>query len=69
LRPTVIDINPLIKGMEELLRRTLEETVELEFVLGGGLCKLLNVRKSLPRRRPHVTQSGHGQSGLKRKSL
>ena len=37
LSPDIIDINGLIKGMEELLRRTLGETIQLEFVLGGGL--------------------------------
>ena len=37
LSPNIIDINGLIKGMEELLRRTLGETIQLEFVLGGGL--------------------------------
>jgi signal transduction histidine kinase len=37
LRPATIDINRLITGMEELLRRTLGETTQLEFVLGGGL--------------------------------
>jgi signal transduction histidine kinase len=37
LRPTTIDINRLMSGMEELLRRTLSEATRLEFVLGGGL--------------------------------
>jgi signal transduction histidine kinase/ActR/RegA family two-component response regulator len=37
LRPTTLDINRLITGMEELLRRTLGETIQLEFVLSGGL--------------------------------
>ena len=37
LSPDIIDINRLITGMEELLRRTLGETIQLEFVLGGGL--------------------------------
>ena len=37
LSPNIIDINGLIKGMEELLRRILGETIQLEFVLGGGL--------------------------------
>jgi signal transduction histidine kinase/CheY-like chemotaxis protein len=37
LRPETIDVNRLIVGMEELLRRTLGETTELEFVLGGGV--------------------------------
>jgi CheY-like chemotaxis protein len=37
LRPATVDINRLITGMEELLRRTLGETIQLEFVLGGGL--------------------------------
>jgi signal transduction histidine kinase len=37
LRPATIDVNRLITGMEELLRRTLGETIQLEFVLGGGL--------------------------------
>jgi len=37
LSPASIDINQLLRGMEELLRRTLDETIELEFVMGGGV--------------------------------
>jgi CheY-like chemotaxis protein len=37
LNPASIDINQLLRGMEELLRRTLGETIELEFVVGGGV--------------------------------
>ncbi|MGJ7512523.1 ATP-binding protein [Variovorax sp. GT1P44] len=37
LQPIVADVNALVHGMEELLRRTLGETVVHEFVLGGGL--------------------------------
>jgi signal transduction histidine kinase len=37
LQPTVIDVNCLVSGMSELLRRTLGEHVEIECVLAGGL--------------------------------
>jgi PAS domain S-box-containing protein len=37
LDPRPVRVNPLIGSMEDLLRRTLSETVELEFVLAGGL--------------------------------
>jgi signal transduction histidine kinase/ActR/RegA family two-component response regulator len=37
LSPAIIDTNQRIRSMEELLRRTLGETIDLEFVLGGGL--------------------------------
>ena len=37
LAPVALDVNGMIHGMEELLRRTLGEAVELEMVLAGGL--------------------------------
>ena len=37
LSPIVIDPNGLVRGMEELLRRTLEERIDFECVLAGGL--------------------------------
>jgi signal transduction histidine kinase/CheY-like chemotaxis protein len=37
LEPTRIDVNRLVAGMSELLRRTLGETVAVETVLAGGL--------------------------------
>ena len=37
LAPTVLNVNKLVAGMSELLRRTLGETVALETVLAGGL--------------------------------
>lgn len=37
LRPTSIDVRRLLSGMDELLRRTLGEDIEIELVLGGGL--------------------------------
>ncbi|MFI5029281.1 MAG: CHASE3 domain-containing protein [Reyranellales bacterium] len=37
LDPRVIDLNKLVAGMSELLRRTLGETLQLETVLAGGL--------------------------------
>ena len=37
LAPRVIDLNKLVAGMSELLRRTLGETLQLETVLAGGL--------------------------------
>lgn len=37
LMPEVADMNALVRGMDELLRRSLGETVRLELALGGGL--------------------------------
>ena len=37
LTPVPLDMNAMVHGMEELLRRTLGEAVELEMVLAGGL--------------------------------
>lgn len=37
LSPAVIDANILVRGMEDLLRRTLGECIEFECVLAGGL--------------------------------
>jgi len=37
LAPTAIDVNKLVAGMSDLLRRTLGETVAIEAVLAGGL--------------------------------
>ncbi len=37
LSPQVIDVNRLVAGMSDLLRRTLGVTVELETILAGGL--------------------------------
>jgi signal transduction histidine kinase/CheY-like chemotaxis protein len=37
LKPAVTDVNTLVRGMEDLLRRTLGEAIEVEFVLGAGL--------------------------------
>jgi signal transduction histidine kinase len=37
LEPTRLDINRLVSGMSELLRRTLGETINVETVLAGGL--------------------------------
>lgn len=37
LTPEVADVNALVRGMDELLRRSLGETVRLELALGGGL--------------------------------
>ncbi|MCW3835951.1 CHASE3 domain-containing protein [Sphingomonas canadensis] len=37
LAPSAIDVNRLVGGMSELLRRTIGETVRLETVLAGGL--------------------------------
>lgn len=41
LEPTAVDINRLVAGMEGLLRRTLREEIEIEFVRGGGLWEAL----------------------------
>jgi len=40
LAPTVCDVNKLVSGMSELLRRTLGEPVEIEAVLAGGLWRV-----------------------------
>jgi signal transduction histidine kinase len=37
LAPEVVDVNRLVAGMSDLLRRTLGEDVEIETVLAGGL--------------------------------
>jgi len=37
LSPATVELNGLVAGMSELLRRTLGERIELETVLGGGL--------------------------------
>jgi len=37
LSPQALDINRLVSGMSELLRRTLDETIKIETVLAGGL--------------------------------
>ncbi|WP_434456670.1 PAS domain S-box protein [Stutzerimonas urumqiensis] len=37
LDPKTVDANRLVQAMEELLRRTLGETIEMELVLAGGL--------------------------------
>ena len=37
LAPVSLDMNAMVSGMEELLRRTLGETIALEMVLAGGL--------------------------------
>jgi signal transduction histidine kinase len=37
LAPVVLDVNGMVSGMSELLRRTLGERVEVECVLAGGL--------------------------------
>ena len=41
LAPQNVDVNRLVTGMSELLRRTLGESVVLETVLGGGLWRTL----------------------------
>ena len=41
LEPASIDINKLVLGMSELLRRSLGEKIELETVLAGGLWRAL----------------------------
>jgi signal transduction histidine kinase/CheY-like chemotaxis protein len=37
LAPETVDLNRLVRGMSELLRRTLGEIIEIETVLAGGL--------------------------------
>ena len=37
LNPSVTEVNGLVRGVEDMLRRALGETVRLEFALGGGL--------------------------------
>jgi len=41
LEPTPVDINRLVTGMSELLRRTLGESISIETVLAGGLWRTL----------------------------
>lgn len=40
LDPTVLDVGQLIRGIENLLRRTLPESIELEVIHFGGLWKI-----------------------------
>jgi PAS domain S-box-containing protein len=40
LAPEQTDVNKLVAGMSEMLRRTLGETVAIEVVLGGGLWRV-----------------------------
>ncbi|WP_052003127.1 PAS domain S-box protein [Microvirga sp. BSC39] len=37
LQPEMVDLNKLVSGMSELIRRTLGETISIETVLAGGL--------------------------------
>ena len=37
LEPRVLDLNALVGGMSEMLRRTIGETIQIETVLSGGL--------------------------------
>ncbi|MBM7115851.1 response regulator [Archangium primigenium] len=37
LEPTVINLGRLVRGMDEMLRRTLGESIEVETVISGGL--------------------------------
>jgi PAS domain S-box-containing protein len=41
LEPRLIDVNRLVGGMSDLLRRTLGESVSIETILAGGLWKTL----------------------------
>ena len=41
LAPKVIDLGKLIRGMDEMLRRALGETIEIESVVAGGLWNTL----------------------------
>jgi nitrogen-specific signal transduction histidine kinase/CheY-like chemotaxis protein len=47
LEPSVTDLNALVQGMAEMLRRTIGETIELECALGGGLWWTLVDRSQL----------------------
>jgi PAS domain S-box-containing protein len=41
LSPTALDVNRLVAGMSDLLRRTLGEAISVEIVLGGGLWRTI----------------------------
>lgn len=41
LAPKAIDINRLVVGMEELLRRTISETIDIKIICGDGVWKAL----------------------------
>jgi signal transduction histidine kinase len=41
LDPKALDVNRLVSGMSELLRRTLGESINIETVLAGGLWRIL----------------------------
>ena len=40
LEPRVLDLNTLVGGMSEMLRRTIGETIQIETVLSGGLWRV-----------------------------
>ncbi len=40
LQPQVLDVNKIIGGMSEMMRRTLGESIALEAVLGGGVWRV-----------------------------
>ena len=40
LEPRVLDLNALVGGMSEMLRRTIGETIQIETVLSGGLWRV-----------------------------
>jgi signal transduction histidine kinase len=40
LSPQMVDVNKLIAGMNEILRRTIREDIEIETVLFGGLWRI-----------------------------
>jgi signal transduction histidine kinase/CheY-like chemotaxis protein len=40
LEPRVLDLNALVGGMSEMLRRTIGEAIHIETVLGGGLWRV-----------------------------
>jgi PAS domain S-box-containing protein len=40
LEPKILDINKMVPGLAEMMRRTLGETIEVETVLGGGLWRV-----------------------------
>ncbi len=76
LRPRVTDIGALLRGMDDLMRRTLGERVNVELVLGGGLWRsevdptqlesailnlAINARDAMPRGGPLTIEASNAR--------
>ena len=57
LAPKPVDVNRLVAGMSELLRRTLGEAIEVETVLAGGLWRDLRRHRTSSKARCSTSRS------------